>query len=376
MNSRLTRIVVAGQFPPPIGGQNIAIQSLFEELSSSESYQVHHLRFAFSPSFKGLRKASLHKIVEVVRVWLRIVRLRLSGPIDLLWYPSGGPQTVPILRDIALLPVLTLLSRRSVMHFHAAGFADQLADHRNIFATVLAWICRRCVDGAIVMTPYNCRDPESLGISDVAVFPHRLPDRNPAATGDHSTPGLNFLYAGHLYDLKGTPQLITAFCEVNRAYPDSRLILLGAFMEPYSEEQCREQIAGLGLTDHVEVAGEVQGTAKDKFFADADCFVFPTVAPYESFGLVLIEAMMWRLPIVATKWRGNHEVMGDPPGGIVFPVNGPLASSIQNALREAIERHAEWDAWGSANRDRYVREFSEKPGDRFGNFVRQIVSTS
>jgi glycosyltransferase involved in cell wall biosynthesis len=347
------------------------IRSLFDELSSKENYDVEHLAFNFSPSFADLRSVSLRKIIEVFRVWVRMIRLRCRGPIDLLWFPTGGPQTVPILRDLALLPILSLFTRQTVVQFHAAGIADR----SDLLAKTLAVIARHCVQAAVVMTPFNRRDPESLGIRQIAVFPHRLFDSNPhGEIKTRSGRAPHFLYVGYLYEQKGTPQLLDAFARLLRDGTNAQLTLVGGFVGQFTPECCRDQIATLGLTDHVHLLGELHGSEKHAQFQDADCFIFPSIAQYESFGLVLVEAMMWGLPILATDWRGNADVLGDPPGGIIFPALEPLPDRISEALAQFIASRHHWPEWGQQNRARFVERFRATSSPRFDEFIRQVIA--
>ena len=74
-----------------------------------------------------------------MRVLWRLFRIRMTGGVDLMLYPVGGPHMVPIIRDILLLPFARLASRKLVLQFHAAGIAesmrsvDCLSSHRRDF---------------------------------------------------------------------------------------------------------------------------------------------------------------------------------------------------------------------------------------------------
>jgi len=339
------------------------IRQLFSELSAIGEFQVDHLPFNFSLSFSNLRRLSFHKLFEVLRVWSRMIGLRCGGPVDLLWYPAGGPQTVPVIRDILLLPVLSAFAKKTVIHFHAAGIADRLGQKPGLLGNLLRLATSRA-NMAIVMTKFNRRDPEALGIHRIKILPHRMDDANPSGLLPESKrDSANFLYVGHLYDQKGTPQLLRAFSRVIKLHPEAHLTLIGDYLSPFSEFACRAMLKSLELEQHVTLAGVKIGTEKDAFFRRSNCFVFPTVAPYESFGLVLIEAMMWALPIVATNWRGNRDVLGAEPGGICFDPDPPLDASIEKALLEFLREPDRWSAWGEANRQCYVEFFRTENTD-------------
>ncbi len=339
--TRKPRIVIAGQVPPPYGGQNVMIARMLETFRGDARFECEHLAFHFTPDFKDVRRGSVQKVLELVKVIARVIALRLRGPIDLLIFPAGGPQTVPIVRDIFLLPWVLLAARRVVLQFHAAGIADRFAKRRGLLAALISPLYRRCF-AAVVMTPFNRRDPEFFGIRRIEVIPHRMPDEFDPALVRRDPDRVRLLCVGHLCPDKGTPELLRAFKTIADRDPAVVLELVGETLPPLSDERLRAQIRELGLEARVELPGVLTGRAKREAFGRADLFVFPSVAPYESFGLVMVEAMMWGLPIVATDWRGNRDVLGDDFEGICHPLGEDLAASIASALDAALRRRTEW----------------------------------
>jgi glycosyltransferase involved in cell wall biosynthesis len=370
------RIVIAGQLPPPQGGQNIMIARILEELRADISFETVHWAFFFSRDLNTVRRASFGKIIQLILCLWRLLRIRIGGPIDLLLYPAGGPHLVPIIRDICLLPFVRLASRRLVIQFHAAGIAEKLRKPRLVHR-VLALVARQA-DAAIVMSDYNRIDPESLGIRKIYTIPHRLKDEFAGIKNVSPQRESNrVLYVGHLCPDKGTPALLAAFGKVLRDYPNLRLELVGEPLVPYDWETLEMHARGLGIEAALDLSGVLTGTEKWQAFERASLFIFPTIAPYESFGLVLVEAMMFGLPILATDWRGNRDVLGDSPGGIVFPAEAPLASRVEQAIREAVARRSEWPLWGAKNRQRFESHFQLSNARLdYVDFVRQTLCAS
>lgn len=356
---------MAGQVPPPYGGQNIMIQTAVAQFAAWPECESVHLPFFFTSDLQTARTVGWGKLIELVRVIGRLLRIRLGGAIDVLLYPSGGPQTVPIIRDILLLPWMLLFAKRVIVHFHAAGIADRLPLERpSMLRTMLAALYPQAF-AAVVMTEFNRRDPAAFGIWRVIVRPHKIPDEfDPSIAPKHvSSAGKRLLYVGHLHPDKGTDALLRAFAALRANNAELSLELVGECLPPWSRAELDGQIEELGIGTDVTLSGVLTGRAKAEAFAQADLFVFPTIAPYESFGLVMIEAMMWSLPIVASDWRGNAEVLTAAPEGLLFPVSAPLDRNLQSALEHAMERQEQWREWGKINRATFERQYREQPGE-------------
>jgi glycosyltransferase involved in cell wall biosynthesis len=89
----------------------------------------------------------------------------------------------------------------------------------------------------------------------------------------------------------------------------------------------------------VNYLGFVSGAAKARTFAESDYFCFPTYYHAESFGLVVVEAMAFGLPIVTTRWRSIPEIMPpDYPGLVDVRAPEQVASAL---IRLASERSGE-----------------------------------
>jgi len=342
------------------------IQKAIAQFARFEACESIHLPFFFTPDVKSARQGGLSKVLELVRVIGRLVRIRNTGPIDLFLYPVGGPQTVPMVRDLLLLPWVLLVARRVVLHFHAAGISEQIRGGRDrMLARLLALVYRRAF-AAIVMTNFNRRDPEAIGITRIAVVPHRIEDNfDPQLLRRGQGDMIRFLYVGHLCPDKGTPELLQAFATLQRSYGQLELELVGECLPPFSQVKLDELLDSLQIRSRVRVRGVLTGQNKVEAFARADLFLFPSVAPYESFGLVLIEAMAWKLPIVASKWRGNSDVLTARAGAISFPVSTSLTQDIVAALTQAIQQRPDWREWGEVNRGIFEERYREKESDQW-----------
>jgi glycosyltransferase involved in cell wall biosynthesis len=349
--ARATHVVVAGQMPPPVGGQNINIKRLYDLLDGERDLKVSHLRFEFTKDWRRARRPGLDKLVELSRVVGRLIWIRAGGRIDLVLYPSGGPHTAPIIRDWVLLPVVSLVSRRVAVYFRAAGLAERMERSPRWFRFMCRAAYGGCATEAVVLTEFGRRDAEAVGLDRVTVVPNGFEDRSGASVVRPMRTTSTILHVGHLCADKGVPQLIEAFARIAPAFTNARLVLVGEPVPPYDEGQLRADIARTGAEGRIEYKGLLGGLDLEEAYRDGDLFVFASVAPYESFGMVLIEAMQWSLPIVVTDWRANVAVCGEGFGGVVAQnAECDLLEALEGALRTALQEREKWSEWGCRNR--------------------------
>lgn len=103
---------------------------------------------------------------------------------------------------------------------------------------------------------------------------------------------------------KDQDTLLRAFAAIKSVCPNTKLVIIG---DGLLENKLKTLAASLKLTNDVIFAGFVPGG--HRYMPAFDCFVLSSTQ--EAFGRVLLEAMIAKLPVIATRVHGIPEVMGD-----------------------------------------------------------------
>lgn len=135
--------------------------------------------------------------------------------------------------------------------------------------------------------------------------------------------------AGRLAAEKGQADLIRAFKQVSRLYPDTLLCLAGSGED---EGRLKALTLELGLGDKVIFLGFIKEMAEFMFLLD----VFVLSSKNEPFGLVVLEAMAQGVPLVARRAGGVREILQQDRTGILVDSQGiePLAEGIVQVLSD------------------------------------------
>ena len=136
------------------------------------------------------------------------------------------------------------------------------------------------------------------------------------------------LAVGRLIAQKDHETLLRAFARVRGHHPDARLAILGS--GPL-EEATRALVHELALDDAVVLPGRQE---PGDWLARADIFVH--TSRWEGFGIVLLEAMLASLPIVATGVSAVPEVVVDGETGLLVPEGDveALAAALGDLLAD------------------------------------------
>lgn len=129
---------------------------------------------------------------------------------------------------------------------------------------------------------------------------------------------------------KGHDVLIDAFARIAPEFPRHRLVLVGRSGRTVSD--LRRQIAQGGLEGRVLIYENVPHRNVPAFIERASLFCLPSRV--EPFGIVLLEAGVFGIPIVASRVGGVVEVMEDGVHGCLVEPDEvePLAAALRQQL--------------------------------------------
>ena len=131
---------------------------------------------------------------------------------------------------------------------------------------------------------------------------------------------------GRLVPQKDYPTLLSAFSNVLEKLPDAELYVVG---EGYLHKELMELCKSLGVSSKVHWLGKTEYITE--FLSKIDLFILPS--KYEGFGLVLLEAMVAKKPIIAANNSAIPEVLGKTYEGLFSTGDvSALAQQIKTAI--------------------------------------------
>lgn len=159
-----------------------------------------------------------------------------------------------------------------------------------------------------------------------------------------------------LFSWKGQRELLRAFALVRSELPNTRLLIVGADAQ---------EVEGSSFTVELKALARTLGVAEDVLFTGprsdvprvmAACDLFTMPSFEEPFGLVFLEAMAMKKPVVALDNGGTPEVVEHGRSGLLSPpedIRG-LAANILGLLRDPARRRQ----MGEYGRSQVLSRFS------------------
>jgi glycosyltransferase involved in cell wall biosynthesis len=179
--------------------------------------------------------------------------------------------------------------------------------------------------------------------------------------------GLRLLAVGRLSYYKGFDVLLRALAQT----PEVSLLLIGS---GECDVALRALARELRIEDRVRFAGHVDDAQLAAAYAQAQLFCLPSIERTEAFGVVLLEAMRARLPLVATAIAGSGVgyVVADGASGLLVPPGD--AAALAAAIRRLGDDAALRTRFGEAGHARWRSEFTlDRCADRVLDLYRALL---
>jgi len=138
------------------------------------------------------------------------------------------------------------------------------------------------------------------------------------------------LFVGRLEWRKGAGTLISAAKMLKNEIPNLKVVIVGGkiYGRQKNAKDCKEYQRLLekaeeeGIKDNVEFIGRIDHGRLCFFYSAADAFVIPSY--YEPFGLVALEGMACKVPVIASRVGGLQTTIDDGATGLLFKPRNAL----------------------------------------------------
>tara|TARA_B100000902_G_scaffold2471_3_gene3129 strand:+ start:91 stop:1140 length:1050 start_codon:yes stop_codon:yes gene_type:complete len=310
---------------------------------------VHHLTPTFhAHDALGQHTKELHHLVEKLGfrscIWSpekkrstparNAKRFRAKNSDDVLIYQAATGSS--------LVDKIIQSDARLVVNYHnitPARYFDQWSSELALELREGRQQLAQLVDRtslAIADSEYNAAELRSLGFSNIEVIPvlFKLGERTKKEERLETVQnGSQWLFVGRLVPNKAQHDLIAAFAIYREFYdPQAKLVLLGVGLASY-EKAIKDLIYELNLQGSIKMVGAVTDQAKRDYFSSSDIYV--SLSEHEGFGIPLIEAMHYGVPVVAYDAAAVKETLNGE--GLLLDSKAPteVAAVVNEILQDS-----------------------------------------
>lgn len=337
------RVCIIGQFPPPLHGLSIALQTIVNSEEIKEKYVVENI------DIKNNKRiiSNLFKIVKT--------------DAD-LYYFTISQSLFGNLRDMLILKLILIKKKKVVIHYHG-GYYKKLYDKMNIFQKKINKVLISKIDIMIalsnglkklfvdVINPEKVRVCENYIEDSSIMSDDEFKDKLSTIKNKDK---IEVLYLSNFIESKGYKEVLKAASN----FKDQQVLFhfAGAFFEKKDEVDFMQFIEENRLQSVVKYHGVVRGAHKKTLLMQSNIFVLPTYYPNEGQPISIIEAMGNGLMILTTSHAGIPDIVNENNG---FLINPKAPDEIVNCLNHMLLNKDTLISFARENRKVTLEKFRE-----------------
>lgn len=313
--SKKSPVVFVGPLPPPVAGMHMVNADMVGRLGKLTT--VYIINTSPGSVNRGLRYHLL-KTSRAIRGLANLVNYRfrrvtaLYASVDDRW---GGLWT------IMFIAIARLTGMMITLHHHSYYYIVHPTMIMRIMVALAGPSARHVTLCDEMTQDFGRLYPRAKHFfaapNSVASPPAR---DSVSSVREH---GLTLGLLSNLTEEKGLFEFITIF-ERSLASGVAQNAILAGPVDPGVLERLNHKLTEHG--DRIKWVGAVSGETKEAFFESIDVFLFPTKYRTESFGLVLLEALVRGVPVIAPE-RGCVCVFRQVEHALIVPVDEDFNSA-------------------------------------------------
>lgn len=337
--------------PPPVHGSAMMSQQIKDSKLIGDTFRCDWINLTTSRSMDEIGRRNPIKIWRFLSALLvtfgKLITHRYSLCYLAITCHGGG-----FLKDAPFVLLCKLFRRKIVIHQHNKGMSADV-DRRpycwllplvyhNVKVILLSWLLYPDIERVVKK-------------EQVLICPNGIPQTNSETiVRNKAVPHLLFL--SNLIITKGVYLLLDACKILKDKGVEFVCDFVGGETKEINSDMFNIEVNHRCLGNNVIYNGRKYGADKERFFKDADIFIFPTYYNNETFGLVNLEAMQYQLPIVTTNEGGIPDVVQDGVNGIIFERQN--AESLAAAIEQLLYNPALRRQMGDTGYEIYKQNFT------------------
>ena len=320
------------QLPPPVHGVSVMNKLIHDSALINSELRCDYVNLATARDIHDLQKHGWRKYFRTLAIAFKVFAKLATRRYDYV-YITIFPWGFGFIKDSVMVLLTRLFRQKVLLHLHTYGFKRESGK-----SALRKWYYRLVFKKAqvICLSDLLVEDVETFYKGPVYILPNGIPQVNFENTYMANQQPLQLLYLSNLIKGKGILLIMDALALLKQKGHAFHLRVVGSEGD-VSYAMLKNYIQEKGLQAEVKLVGPKFGAEKFEEFKKAGLFLLPS--NYDTFGLVLLEAMQYGVPCIASNMGGIPDVLGEGRG-LILPALTPeaLSTAIEQLLTDKDRR--------------------------------------
>lgn len=369
-NYKMKKILFLSPLPPPYYGSAMSSEMCLEILQKSKKFEVKNIKLNYSKDMSDIGRLNINKIKGIIKVSKKIkLEIKEFNPDIIYFVPATSG--LGLIRDAYFVKQIKKTWRKEIL-FHIRSRITSKDWNNKIYQKLYKTMLSN--QKVIVLDELLKKDLHNLTKdSNILILPNAIkneltePEFKRIIQKRKRQNSFNLLFLSNMDESKGWKKLLETCKILKELNIDFKCNFVGAMLSKKNEIKFKKFVSQNNLQDNVKYLGVKTGKEKNKILETSDMLIFPTEYKLETFGRVIIEAMMFGLPVIANGIASIPTIIQHGRTGFVLEKNSP--EEIVNYIIKLRDRKLR-EKMGIIGRKRFLDEYEiENYAKRFEKII-------
>lgn len=326
------KILFITPLPPPDYGSALSSQMCLNILQESKNFEVKSIKINYSEKMQDVGKFNINKILGFFRV-LGLIKKEITSFKPDLVYLVPATSGLGLIRDsLFVKKIKKLHSGEIILHVRSRITERDKKKHFNTYKKMFEKTKVVVLGESLREDVYPFVKKENLEVFPNAIknevsekeFNHIIQERNKSNS-------FNLLFLSNMNKEKGWFKVLESCAILKSKNIPFNCFFVGEWATKKDKDLFENFVKKYNLQESIKYLGKKTGKEKNKILRNSNLLVFPTEYKLETFGRVIVEAMMFGIPVIANSIASIPSIIENKKTGFLLKENSPkeIASNIE-----------------------------------------------
>jgi len=346
-----SKILLFLKLPPPITGATLMNRYLYESKVLAEKFDIQVISICYKSKIEDTSIFSFRKIRTILILYFKLIKSLTKFNPQFVYFQIS-PLGVAFFRDCIYVFILKIFRIHIVYHIHGKGIKEYISGSK-LKELIYKWAFKS--SSVICLAESLTSDIFPIYLQQPFIVNNAIPlIKNFVYSRRVNKYLVHILFLSNLIISKGIYVFLDAISLIDKKF--SGLIsasIVGSEVE-ISGIELNDEINKRNLNHCVKFMGPKYGNEKNEIYSNTDILIYPTCN--DVWGLVILEAMQFGIPVIASKEGAIPEIVDDGVTGFLVDKHRPdqIAEKLEILINDPDLRRR----MGETCRKKFLRKYT------------------
>jgi len=348
MSTKNNHILFILKLPPPLTGATLMNKYIAESNLLKNNFNIKIIPVSYK---KKINQISIHiKFIKVIFYHLILLKDLLLFRPKIVYFQLS-PLGYAFLRDCSYIIWLKVFKVHTIYHLHGKGI-NEAAKKTKILKYMYTWAFKN--SSVICLSNILVSDISDVYFAKPYIVNNGIPNISIDFLERKNNNKIQVLFLSNLIYSKGIIDFLDSISLLRELYKEKLSVKIVGSEVEINKFKLNYEISKRNINDLIEFLGPKYDKEKYEYLKYANVLVYPTLN--DAFPIVILEAMQFGIPVIATREGAIPEIIDDGITG--FLVNKHSPGQIAEKLKILLDNDELRNKMEIASRQKYLDKYT------------------